>query len=58
MDSVVYPRLKEFAYESIANSFILRIYSDFIATLILEIGWVGVCGLFFRIGVVGLLFWI
>ena len=37
MDSVVYPRLKKFAYGSIANFFILRIYLDFIAILILEI---------------------
>ena len=40
MDSVVYSRLKKFAYGSIANFFILRIYLDFIAILILEIGWV------------------
>ena len=37
MDSVVYSRLKKFAYGSIANFFILRIYLDFIAILILEI---------------------
>ena len=55
MDSVVYSRLKKVAYGSIATFFILRIYLDFIAILILEMGWVG---LFFRIGVVGLLFWI
>ena len=53
MDSVAYPRLKKFAYEGIANFFILRICLDFIATLILEIRWVGVCGLF-----LGLLLWI
>ena len=55
MDSVVYSRLKKFAYESIANFFILRIYLDFIAILILEtasgvdevcVALFGCCGLF------------
>ena len=50
MDSVAYSRLKKFAYEGIANFFILRIYLDFIAILILEIRWVGVCGLFLGLG--------
>ena len=47
MDSVVYPRLKKFAYEGIANFIILRIYLDFIAILILEIVLVCFCGLLF-----------
>ena len=40
MDSVVYSRLKKVAYGSMATFFILRIYLDFIAILILEIVWV------------------
>ena len=40
MDSVVYSRLKKFGHVSVPNFFILKIYLDFIAILILEIGWV------------------
>ena len=43
MDSVVYSRLQKVAYGSIATFFILRIYLDFIAILILETEVVSIC---------------